>query len=162
MGLPPEPGESPPPPDRPRRRVGLSPALVVEDFRSVRRWLVVLGAIAVVASAVAVFALVRADESESESADKDRVGLLERSLQQRIAEVDRRLGKTPTESETNKIERRLRRTSEETDVARLDRRLRRVEDDLTDAVGGAADAGKGLVRVQRRLDALAREVRRLR
>ncbi len=138
----------------------MGPALAVEDIRSLRRWLVVLGLLAVVACAVAAYALIRADESESDAADKDRVAALERGLDRRIAQLDRRLGQTSSETESTRRE--LRQTSEESDVAKLDRRLRRVENDLTDAVDAAAESGKGLLRVQRRLDTLSREVRRLR
>ena len=67
---PPQPLPDPGPPER-RRRAGT--ALIVEDFRSVRRWLVVLGLVAVVATAVAVYALLRADDSESRAADKQQV-----------------------------------------------------------------------------------------
>ena len=156
---PPQPLPDPGPPER-RRRAGT--ALIVEDFRSVRRWLVVLGLVAVVATAVAVYALLRADDSESRAADKQQVAVLERTLNQRTGAIDKRLNKTSSSSETNRIERRLRNTGEESDVAKLDRRLRRVENDLNDAVGGAASAGKGLANVQRRLDRIERRIRALR
>ena len=144
----------------PRVRVSSTPALAVEDFRSMRRWLGLLGLISVLSAGVAVFALIKANESESEAADEDRVVLLERSIDRRGAEIDKRLARTNAEIDNQ--ERRLRRAGEETDVAKLDRRLRRVEDDATDAVQAAADAGKEIVRVERRLAALSREVRGLR
>ncbi|MDQ3721157.1 MAG: hypothetical protein M3350_10335 [Actinomycetota bacterium] len=137
-------------------------SLVVEDLRSVRRWLVVLGLIAVVAVGVAAFALLRANDSEEQSADRDRVVVLERQLKQRLAQVDRRLRGTSEESDVDKLERRVRRSGEESDVTKLDRRIRRVESDLVDAVEGAADANQGLGRVARRLDGLSRDVRALR
>ena len=150
-----------PPEDPPRReRAAAAPGLAVEDFRSLRRWLVVLGLLALLAAGVAAYALVEANESESEAADEDRVTVLERSLDRRIEEMDKRLASTG--AEIDKQERRLRAAGEESDVAQLDRRLRRVEDDATDAVEAAADAGEGLRRVERTLGALRREVRRLR
>ncbi len=139
-----------------------------------RSWLAVpplAGLIAVLAAGAAAFALVEVNESESEAADEDRVTLLERSLDRRIAEMDTRVARTSeemdrrlasTSAEIDKQERRLRAAGEESDVAKLDRRLRRVENDATDAVEAAADAGEGLVRVERRLAALRRDVRRLR
>ena len=133
--------------------------LAAEDFRSVRRWLVVLGAIAVVAVGVAIFSLVRAQESEQEKADRDRVVVLERQLRQRIAELDRRLGRTSEEADVRRLE---RRSAEEGDVASVDRRLRRVEEDVTDAADTAASTGRTFNRVERRVDALARAVRALR
>ncbi len=124
-----------------------------------RRWLVLLSFICVLTAGAAAYALVKANESNSEAADKDRLVLLERSIDRRTAELDRRLSRTGTEIDNQ--EARLRRAGEESDVAKLDRRLRRVENDTTDAVEAAADAGKGLVRIERRLAALSREVRRL-
>ena len=156
MSTPIGPPDDPPPRERTRAALGLA----VEDFRSVRRWLVLLGIIAVLAAGAAAYAVVKANESESEAADEDRVVLLERALDRRIAETDKRLARTS--AEIDKQERRLRRTGEESDVAQLDRRLRRVEDDATDAVEAAASAGGRLGRIERRLAALRRDVRRLR
>ena len=143
----------------PRERGPTTPALAVEDFRSLRRWLVIVGLISVLAAAAAAFAVIKADESESEAADEDRVMLLERSLDRRIAAMDKRLARTSAEIDNQ--ERRLGRAGEESDVANLDRRLRRVENDTADAVEAAADAGKGLAAIDRRLDELSRDVRRL-
>ena len=133
--------------------------LAVEDFRSLRRWLVALGVIAAVATAIAVYALVQAQESEDEKADQDRVVVLERQLRSRLAQVDRRLAQASEESDVRRLQ---RRGAEETDVSKLDRRLRRVEADVTDAVDTAADSGQALVRLDRRLDILARRVEALR
>lgn len=151
-----------PPEERPpsRERAPNTSVLMVEDLRSLRRWLVVLGVISLLAAGAAAFAVIRAEESTSEAADEDRLVRLERSLDRRMAAIDERLARTS--SEIDKQEARLRRTGEETDVAQLDRRLRRVENDTTDAVEAAADAGEGLRQLERRVDALSREVRRLR
>lgn len=154
--------EPPPEPEPPVRRRTASTALIVEDFRSVRRWLVLLGLTALLAAVVAIYALLRADDSESRSADKQRVATLERAFNQRNRAIDKRLEKKSSSNETNRIERRLQGTGEEADVAKLDRRLRRVENDLTDAVGASANAGKGLVNVQRRLDRIERQIQALR
>ena len=153
MPTPIEPGPPPEP---------ATPALAVEDFRSLRRWLLLLGLLAVVATGVAAYALLRAEDSQRDSADQGRVTALERRLQRRIVEVDKRLARTGEEADVNRLERRLRRTGEGSDVTKLDRRLRRVENDVSDAVDGAADSGRALLRLDRRLDALSRDVRRLR
>ena len=155
MSTPIGPENDPPPPER----AGRAPALAVEDFRSLRRWLVLLGLISLLAAAGAAFAVVKANESENEAADEDRLALLERSLDRRIAAMDKRLA--TTNAQINEQQRRLRRAGEESDVARLDRRLRRVENDSADAVEAAADASDELGRIERRLAALRRDVRRL-
>lgn len=149
--------ERDPPPSEPVTRTA---ALTAEDFRSLRRWLIVLGVVSLLAAAAAAFAVVKADESESEAADEDRLEAVERSFDRRLAQLDERLERTG--NEIDKQETRLRRTGEESDVAQLDRRLRRVENDLTDAVDAAAESGEGLREVERSVAELRREVRRLR
>ncbi len=156
MSTPIEPESDPPP----RESVARTPALAVEDIRSLRRWLALVGLIALLAAGAAAFAVVKWDEAESEAADEDRLTLLERSLDRRIEAMDERLARTGAEIDNQ--ERRLRRAGEESDVNNLDRRLRRVENDTSDAVEAAADAGEGLRAVDRRLDELSRDVRRLR
>ncbi len=155
MSTPIGPENDPPPAERAVR----TPALAVEDFRSLRRWLVLLGLISALAAAAAAFAVVKANESENDAADEDRLTLLERSLDRRIAAMDKRFA--ATNAQINEQQRRLRRAGEEADVARLDRRLRRVENDSADAVEAAANASDELGKIERRLAALRRDVRRL-
>ena len=134
----------------------------MDELRSLRRWFALLALIAIGAVVVAALALIRANESEEDSADRDRVVVLERQLKQRLAQVDRRLRGTSEESDVDKLERRVRRTGEESDVAKLDRRLRRVEADLVDAIEGASDANDSLGRLDERMNGLSRDVSTLR
>ena len=129
-----------PEPDAPVARAA---PLTIEDFRSLRRWLALLGLIAAAALAVAVFAVVRAEESDRESADRGQVAERVRSLDDRLEE----------------LEERTARASEESDTARLDRRLRRVEDNLAAAVDGASDAREDVGELDERVRSLAEEVR---
>ena len=138
--------EAAPPGEPPRRRRA---ALIVEDFRSVRRWLVLLGVLAVAAAAVAAYALIEAGES----ADAERVNSLEASLRDARAEAKRT--NRQLELERVELERRLSSTSEESDVAKIDRRLRGVERDVVDAVEASGDNRRALTRVNDRLDALS-------
>ena len=138
---------TPEPPERPQRRS--FSRLVVEDFRSVRRWLILLGALAVIATAVALYALVQGGDS----ADEQRVDQLER----RVADAQQRLRSTGEESDVNQLER-----SQGTDIrgvrtqiSRIEVRLRRVERDVVDATDTAASTGRALSRVDDRLDALS-------
>ena len=139
----------PEPPEQARRRSFAG--LVVEDIRSVRRWLAILGALAVIATALAVYALLQ----EGESADRSRVNQLER----RLMGLERRASE---ESDVSRLERRARTKAEERDVrrlgfqlSRLDRRLRRVEGDVVDAVDAAAGAGRGISSLQDRVTGIA-------
>ena len=127
-------------------------ALVVEDFRSVRRWLVLLGVLAVVAIAVAAYSILQSEQS----ADSDRVEALERQLD----EATRTLRSTEEESDVENLERSVRGAAEEKDTARLDRRLRRVERDVVDALDASADTGRALRRMQVQVDRLERHRRR--
>ena len=146
---------TPEPPERPQRRSFAR--LVVEDFRSVRRWLVLLGTLAVIATAVAVYALV----ANGDSADEQRVEQLER----RLADAERRLGRAGEESDVTKLEQLQRTKAEEADVRRLsgrldrvDTRVGRVERDVVDAVDSAAGTGRAVNRISERLDELTARV----
>lgn len=163
----------PPPPDRPtkplpavepvvEREVITSSPLAVEDIRSLRRAVVLLSILAVAATAVAVFALLRADESKEESADRDRVVQIERALDRRVKEVETRLRSTGEETDIRSLERRLRQTGEEADVTQLDRRLRRAEGDTVDAIEAASENGEAIGELENRLDELSQQVQALR
>ncbi|HEX2125356.1 MAG TPA: hypothetical protein VHF45_02205 [Thermoleophilaceae bacterium] len=134
--------------------VGESEPLTIEDFRSLRRWLAVLGVVAVIASALAAYALVTADDS----AGDDEVTALE----DRLAKAERQLGATSEESDVRDVERRLRRTGEESDIRVLDQRITRLENDMVEALDAGVDRGRELNRLTQRVEALSREVRRLR
>ena len=142
------PGEPPSEEERPRRRAGRS-ALIVEDFRSVRRWLVLLGVIAIAASAVAAYALIQTGES----ADKERVNSLERSVREANEQLKR--ANRQRELERLELDRRLGSTSEESDVAKIDRRVRAVERNAVEAADAAADNGRALSRLSDRVDGLS-------
>lgn len=144
-----DPVADPPPGEEPPGRRTRRAALIVEDFRSVRRWLVLLGVLAIAASAVAAYALIQTGES----ADQERVNSLERSLQDANAQLKR--ANRQRELERIELERRLGGTSEESDVTKIDRRLRGVERDVVDAVDAGADNGQALSGVNDRLDRLS-------
>ena len=135
-----------------RRAEGRTSPLVVEDLRMLRRWLAVMTAIALAAIGVAVYAIVKANDS----ADQERVELLEKALRDRLGAVDRELQSAEEESDVEKLEGRVRGSAEERDVSRIDRRLRRMERDVVDALDASADTGRGLNRLERRIDRLAR------
>ena len=148
------PGDSPVTEPDPRGRRQWAGALTIEDFRSVRRWLVILGVLLVVTAAVAAYALIKAYDSEQEAADRERVVQLERTLRSRLADLDRALGRTGEESDVVRLQRELRRKAEEPDVARIDRRVRSLEDDVVSAIDTAASTGRQLERLGDRVSAL--------
>ena len=133
------PVTEPEPPGRPRRRVQWAGALTIEDFRSVRRWLVVIGITAVVGTAIAIFSLVKAYEAEQDAADRERVTRLERTLDARLVELQDALSRTGEETDVARLGREVRRRAEEADVARVDRRVRRLEGQLSGVEEAAAD-----------------------
>ena len=129
--------------------------LVVEDLRMLRRWLAVMTAVAAVAIGVAVYAVIKANDS----ADRERVEVLEDALRSRLAAVDRELQTAEEESDVEKLEGRVRGSAEERDVSRIDRRVRRMERDVVDALDASADSGRALNRLEQRVDRLARRRR---
>jgi septal ring factor EnvC (AmiA/AmiB activator) len=101
-----------PPPSRPE------PA-TKDDIRGLRRWLLVAGAWAVAATAIAVIALVQANNNDETAKigqqTANQIGKVQRDLNKRLDEVENRLnGFAPS-----------------SDVAKLDNRLKKVEDDLS-------------------------------
>lgn len=142
-----------PGPEPSRRRT----PLIVEDFRSVRRWLAILGVLAVVAAAVAAYALIQGGES----ADEQRVDQLER----RLDDAQERLRRTSEESEVERLERSDRRQAEQNDIRRLtgqleriDRRLRGVERDTVDALDTSASIGRAVDRLGDRVGSVSDRV----
>jgi predicted nucleic acid-binding Zn-ribbon protein len=115
---------------------------------------VVLGALAAIATAVAVYAIVTTDDAVEE----DQLGV----LQERLAKAEKQLATAGEESDVRDVERRLRRTGEESDVRVLDRRITRLENDMVAALDAGVDRGRAINRLTQRVEALSREVRRLR
>lgn len=160
-------GTPQPPPEPPRRarerevvETERPTPLVVEDLRSLRRWLALLGALAVLASAVAIYALLQNEDS----ADKQRV----EQLDSRVDENQKRLNRTGEESDVNKLEEANAGQAEESDIrrvstqlTRLDQRLRRVERDVVDAIDTAAGTGRAVERAGDRTDSVNARVTEL-
>jgi uncharacterized coiled-coil protein SlyX len=112
----------------------------VDDVRSLRRWLLVASAWAVAATAIAVIALVvanRYDEQEQSARTAGQIGRVQKDLENRIDDLESRIGKLPTSEDVSdldnrlgKVEDRVGRTSDELDRldARLDGLVRRVQE----------------------------------
>jgi septal ring factor EnvC (AmiA/AmiB activator) len=139
MATPERPGGSPPVgpevPDAPA---------TLEDLRSLRRWLWVVGVWAVAASAVALIALIVSDD-ESPSGDaaaRASVTRVERALDQRIDRLEEDLGKAGSAE----------------DLAKLDRRVRDAEKDVTAVSDTGETATKGLEDLEDRVSELDRRV----
>jgi predicted nuclease with TOPRIM domain len=103
--------------------------LTEEDLRSLRRWLLVAGVWAVAATAIAVIALIQANQDNSEELGQrtaSQIGRVQRDLNERLDEIESSLGDlAPAE-----------------DVTRLDNRLKEVEDSAgkaTDRLDSIAD-----------------------
>jgi septal ring factor EnvC (AmiA/AmiB activator) len=113
------------PPDRP------APA-TTDDVRALRRWLLVAGVWAAAATAIAVIALVTANQDDSEeigARTASQIGRVQRTLTERLDQIEQRLDElAPAE-----------------DVARLDNRLKKVEQtasrtsERVDAIGDDVD-----------------------
>jgi len=152
-GHPQAPGDNPKqpadPPPAAAAPVAPAAALTIEDFRSLRRWLLALGMIAVVALAVAVFAVSHA----SESAGSGRVASLERSVNRGLDDTNHRVD--AQKSDAARADRR-----QHMDSAALDRRLRAVENNNVKAVKAAADTNRSLIALTARVDSLTQKANR--
>ncbi len=135
-------GESGPPPAGRAERLldqDQRPATVA-SLKTLRRWLIVAGVWAVAATAIAVFALVKADEAddagrEQAAGDLERV---QRELDDRIDELESSVDQAPSSE----------------DIGQLDDRLTEIED-------GGAQTSQDIERLNGRLDDLEQQVQAL-
>jgi TolA-binding protein len=133
--------EPPPRPAEPVLDEDAQPATVGE-LRSVRRWLLVAGVWAVAATAIAVIALIAANQEEDSGNDNAatpaQVERVQRDLNDRIDDLEGRLDELP-QSE---------------DVARLDDRLKKVESDTGKTSDQITDLSNQLGELEGRVEAL--------
>jgi septal ring factor EnvC (AmiA/AmiB activator) len=141
-------------PDRPRSQppVGRSERLLTDDqlpatvgqFKSLRRWLIVAGVWAVAATALAVFALIQANQEDEAGREEARgeVGRVQRQLNDRIDGLEQQIEGLPTSE----------------DVSNLEDRLAQVEDDASQASQDAERLGGRLDDLEARVDQLEQDV----
>jgi TolA-binding protein len=132
------------PPRRPAEPVldeDAQPATVGE-LRSVRRWLLVAGVWAVAATAIAVIALIAANQEEDTGNDNAatpaQVERVQRDLSEQIDDLEGRLDELPQGE----------------DVARLDDRLKKVESDTGKTSDQITDLSNQLGELEGRVEAL--------
>jgi TolA-binding protein len=141
------------PPDRPDAPppVGRSERLLTDDqlpatvgqFKSLRRWLIVAGVWAVAATALAVFALVQANQEDEEGRQQaaGELGRVQSQLNNRIDDLEQRIEGLPTSD----------------DVSNLDDRLAQAEDDTSKASQSVERLGNRMDDLEERMDQLEQE-----
>jgi len=107
------------------------PATLAE-LRSTRRWLAVAGVWALAATALAAFALVEAnkDDDEARTQAAGELGRVQRDLNERIGDLESRIGELPTSDDLSRLDGRLKDVEDAADKATTDteRLANRVED----------------------------------
>ena len=141
-------------PDRARAQppVGRSERLLTDDqlpatvgqFKSLRRWLIVAGVWAVAATALAVFALIQANQEDEAGREEARgeLGRVQRQLNDRIDGLEQQVEGLPSSD----------------DVSNLEDRLAQVEDDASQASQDVERLGGRLDDVEGRVDQLEQDV----
>ena len=87
----------------------------VGELRSVRRWLLVTGAWAVAATAIAVIALIAANKDDTAEAERQsartagQVEAVERQLNERIDDLEQRTDELPQSEDVGDLDNRLKR-----------------------------------------------------
>jgi septal ring factor EnvC (AmiA/AmiB activator) len=140
-------------PDRPRSQppVGRSERLLTDDqlpasvgqFKSLRRWLIVTGVWAVAATALAVFALIQANQEDEAGREEARgeLGRVQRQLNDRIDGLEQQIEGLPSSE----------------DISNLEDRLAQVEDDASQASQDVARLAGRLDDLEGRVDQLEQE-----
>jgi TolA-binding protein len=141
------------PPDRPDAPppVGRSERLLTDDqlpatvgqFKSLQRWLIVAGVWAVAATALAVFALVQANQEDEEGRQQaaGELGRVQSQLNNRIDDLDQRVEGLPSSD----------------DVSNLDDRLGQAEDDASQASQSVERLGNRVDELEERMDQLEQQ-----
>ena len=135
-------------------------AVLLEDLRSLRRWLTIVGLVALTALGVAGYSLFRSadkDETERQSrVNRERAEALDRRLDQ----AETRLRRAGEESDVSSLQRRL--ADQEADTARLERALAKARSDASEATAGAADQEDAIRELDDRTQELADSITDLR
>ena len=101
-------------------------AATLGDIRSTRRWLAVTAVWAVAATALAVFALIEANEEEDPRAEQrvaGELGRVQRDLNERIDDLESRVDELPTSEDLTDLDNRIKETER-----RLDRQAAGAEE----------------------------------
>jgi septal ring factor EnvC (AmiA/AmiB activator) len=140
MNEPDRPGAQPPAGRRERLLTDDQLPASVGQFKSLRRWLIVAGVWAVAATALAVFALIQANQQDDEGREQaaGELGRVQRQLDNRIDGLEQRIEALPTSD----------------DVSNLENRLGKVEDDASQATQDVERLGNRLDDLEGRVDEL--------
>ena len=144
MNEPGRPGSQPPPVGRSERLLtdDQLPATVAQ-FKGLRRWLIVAAVWAVAATALAVFALIKANDEDEAGRQEaaGQLGQVERQLNNRIDELEKRIEGLPSSD----------------DLSSLEDRLGQVEDDASRAAQDVERLGNRVDDLEGRVDQLEQE-----
>jgi septal ring factor EnvC (AmiA/AmiB activator) len=143
MSEPDRPGSQPPARRSERLLSDDQLPATVGQVKSLRRWLIVAGVWAVAATALAVFALIQADQEDVEGREQaaGELGRVQRNLQSQIDSLEQRIEELPTSE----------------DVSNLEDRLGQVEDDASRATQSAQRLGNRVDDLEGRVDQLEQE-----
>lgn len=139
---------TPPPGEPPLDALPPDAPATVEDVRATRRWTWVAFAWAIAASAIAVIALITANDNKNDEP------------QQTVADPTPRIERL--EKQTNErldaFGKRLDDAAAQDDVRKLDRRLAKAEDDATEAKTAASKTTDAIDQLKRDIDDLKQRV----
>ncbi|MEA2419120.1 MAG: hypothetical protein QOE60_1326 [Thermoleophilaceae bacterium] len=134
-------GAGPDPPAVPPSRPD---PVTADELRAIRRWLLVAGVWAAAATAIAVIALINANEANNDEQNARTAGQLtrvQRQLSDRLDELDGRISDL----------------APATDVSKLDQRLKKIESSVTKTSNRLEALGKDVDDVQSRVDDLEQQ-----
>ena len=147
MSEPDRPGSQPPASRSERLLTDDQLPATVGQFKSLRRWLIVTGVWAVAATALAVFALIQANQQDDAGREEaaGELGRVQSQLNSRIDGLEDQIKDLPTSE----------------DVSNLEDRLGKVEDDASQAAQSAQRLGNRVDDLEGRVDQLEQDVANL-
>ena len=133
-------------------------ARLEDQIRSLRTFMALLTLLSLAALGVGVYALIKAQDNEDQSASQTRVSRLDN----RVDELESDLKRTSEENDVTRLEGRISGKADTTDVSQLRQQVTQLRTQIRTAGEGEADATKAAEDLGDRVDALSRQVQDLR
>lgn len=169
------------PPDRPTERLAprapVAPAVPVagervvepavdpqwvarleDQIRSLRTFMALLTLLSLAALGTGVYALIKAQENEDQSASQERVSRIDN----RVDELEADLKRTSEENDVSRLEGRIAGKADASDLRQLRQSITQLRTQVRTVGEGDADSAKAVDAIGDRVDALSRQVQELR
>jgi outer membrane murein-binding lipoprotein Lpp len=133
-------------------------ARLEDQIRSLRTFMALLTLLSLAALGVGVYALIKAQDNQDQSASQSRVARLDN----RVDQVESDLKRKSEETDVSRLEGRLSSKADDSKVSQLQQSVTQLRTQLKSAGENKTDATKAVTDLGSRVDTLSRQVQELR